>query len=568
MKNILGIWDGHDAGAALMIDGQLVCAANEERFTRRKLEVGFPHHAIRACLTQARLSPEEIHCVAGCTTDPAKTLSRLWPASQERYYRLRRRLASPSPLDPLTRLAKYHLTEWPGNRLTRWLSTRALHTQLASLGLDHCPLTLLDHHLCHAATAAHGLGQDNTLILTLDGVGDGRAGSLYHFQSGRLMPLASIAARDSAAIFFEQVTTLLHLRELEDEGKVMALADYAVPIPDADNPLLDLIQVDHLTLRARCHAGGLARQLKKIFWHHPQESFAAMAQRALEHWVLTLIRNAIRSTGIHRLALAGGLFANVRLNGQIRMLPEVSDCFIFPHMGDGGLAVGAACLAAPPQTPLLTDLHLGPESTPAELEQAVRDSGLPFRRLENPALESARLLTQGKIIGWFQGRMEYGPRALGGRSVLARPDRNDLRDALNLRLKKRAWYQPFCPSMLDSEAARLLADHHGAPNRFMTSLYHLRPEFQTALAGVMGRGGSCRPQMVADDASTPFAALLQAMQQLTGFGVVLNTSFNPHGAPLVNTPAQALEAFRAMGLDHLVLGNWCVDPAPDQTNEV
>ncbi|MBF0189798.1 MAG: hypothetical protein HQL99_01455 [Magnetococcales bacterium] len=560
-KNILGLWDGHDSGAALMRDGRLVCAVNEERLTRRKLENAFPRQSILACLRQGQIEPDQVQRVVGCTTDPAKTIARLWPASKERYYRLRRRLDAPSPLDPLIQQVKYHLTEWPGHPATRWLSTLALKRELQPLGLAHRPLTLFDHHRCHAAAAAHGLGLDETLVVTLDGVGDGRSGSLHRFHQGQLTPIASIAARNSAGIFFEQVTTLLHLRELEDEGKVMALADYAPPILPQDNPLRDWIQVSGVDFQARHHASGQLRHLRRLFWHQACEPFAAMAQQALEHWVVTLVTNALQATGAKRLALAGGVFANVRLNGRIRALPGVEVCHVFPHMGDGGLAVGAVCLAGSPRTDWLTDLHLGPEHTPETIARVVRNSGLPHRHLTDPVTEAARLLTAGRIVGWFQGRMEYGPRALGGRSVLARPDLPGIRDTLNLRLKKRAWYQPFCPAMRDSEAARLLADHHGPPNRCMTSLYHVRSEFQSALAGVIGPNGTCRPQMVADDAPGPFAALLAAMQESTGFGVLLNTSFNPHGAPLVNTPREALSAFQTMGLDHLVMGEWIVDGA-------
>ncbi|MBF0215298.1 MAG: hypothetical protein HQM00_17360 [Magnetococcales bacterium] len=555
---VLGFWDGHDSGAALMVEGRLLCAVNEERFTRRKQEIAFPRHAIAACLRHGKITPEQVQLLAGCTTDPAKTISRLWPAGKERYYRLRRRLADPSPLDPWSRRLKYHLTEWPGNGLTARLSTFALKRELQRLGLN-APLSLFDHHLCHAATAAYGLGLDESLVITLDGVGDGRSGSFHHFRQGELRHLSSLAARDSLGIFFEQITTLLHMRELEDEGKVMALADYAPAMAFRDNPLRELFAVEGLNLRARHHASGLYRHLERIFWRHAPEPFAAMAQQALEAWVIPLVTQAVASTGLRHLALAGGVFANVRLNGRIRQVPGVESCTIFPHMGDGGLAVGAACLGRRPQGPLMRDAQLGPEPDPQEVTRAVRSSGLPHRAVEDPASEAARLLTEGRIVGWFQGRMEYGPRALGGRSVLARPDLPEIRDILNLRLKRRAWYQPFCPSMLDSEAERLLSDYSGLPNRFMTALYRFRPEFRAALSGVSGRDGSCRPQMVADDAPGPYAALLRALRRSTGFGVVLNTSFNPHGAPIVNTPEEALNAFRAMGLDHLVIGGWVVD---------
>ncbi|MBF0296670.1 MAG: hypothetical protein HQL96_15915 [Magnetococcales bacterium] len=553
--NLLGIWDGHDSGAALLMDGRIVCAINEERLTRRKLEVAFPSRAIEACLHQGGIGADAIQQVACATSDIAKTLTRLWPGSKENYYRIRRRLDPPSSSNQIIKLAKYKITEMPGNRLSRWLSERILYRQLHAMGMTHSGLRLLDHHCCHAACAAYGSGFEQGLILTLDGVGDGLSGSVSLFDRGRLRRIAGIMARDSLGIFFEHVTTLLHMRELEDEGKVMALADWTTPIEVTRNPLLDFFRVDGMRVKARYHANLLYRELAKVYWRHTSEQFAAMAQQALETHTLALVRNALRETNSSRIALAGGLFANVRLNGLIRNLPEVAACHVFPHMGDGGLALGAALCCHPEPVAFWPDLYLGPEYTDAQIAQAIRSSGLPARHLEDPIPVAAKLLTDGKIIGWFQGRMEYGPRALGGRSVLALPGLPRIREALNLRLKKRSWYQPFCPSMLDGEAERLLEDHHHAPDRHMTSLYRVRSAFRGALDGVIGRDGSCRPQMVASDFS-PFSRLLQAIRQQTGLGVLLNTSFNSHGEPLVCSPQDALTAFANMGIDGLVMGNW------------
>ncbi|MBF0126055.1 MAG: hypothetical protein HQM02_02485 [Magnetococcales bacterium] len=556
--NILGLWDGHDSGAALVMAGRVVCAVNEERFTRRKLEIAFPAQALEACLHQGGLRPDAIDHIACATFDPAKTLTRLWPQSKERYYRVRRRLDPPSPSNHLIKSIKYWLTEKKGNGVTHWLSSRVLRAQLAGMGFSGCRFSLLDHHLCHGACAAFGAGFERAAVITLDGVGDGLSGSVGLWQEGTLRPVATLAARDSLGIFFEHVTSLLHMRELEDEGKVMALADFALPVPDEDNPLLDFFWLEGLRLRGRYHANELYRRLGAVYWRCTPEQFAAMAQRTLEKWVVELVRNALRTTRANQVALAGGVFANVKLNGLIRNLPEVAACHVFPHMGDGGLALGAALAVNPAAAHFWPDdLYLGPEYTRQELLDALEKSGLAYRQPVDLIGESATLIAAGQIVGWFQGRMEYGPRALGGRSVLALPGLPNLRDALNLRLKKRSWYQPFCPSMLDGEARRLLQDHAGAPDRYMTSIYQVRPEFRSALSGVLSRDGSCRPQMVAEDDSR-FAQLLKAIQMRTGYGVLLNTSFNSHGEPLVCSPDDALRAFATMGIDCLILGDWIV----------
>ncbi|MBF0143596.1 MAG: hypothetical protein HQL59_09110, partial [Magnetococcales bacterium] len=337
---ILGIWDGHDAGAALLQDGSLLAAENEERLSRRKLEIHFPERAIAACLETAGVDPSRIRQVAASTTDVAKTLARLYPASKERYYRLRRRLDPPSLADRLLKPLKYRVTEWPGNALTRHLSRRHLQGRLRAMGFADFELSLFDHHLCHAAAAACFSGFDPVLVVTLDGVGDALSGSVGVLRAGRWHRLATIAAGDSLGIFFEHVTNLLNMRELEDEGKVMALADWAVPVADADNPLLTLFRVEGLTVRGRLRGGALKRFLAATLWRTPAERFAGMAQRTLEYHVATLVARAVEASGLGDVALAGGVFANIKVNGAIRRLPGVRRCCVFPHMGDGGLAVG------------------------------------------------------------------------------------------------------------------------------------------------------------------------------------------------------------------------------------
>ena len=218
---------------------------------------------------------------------------------------------------------------------------------------------------------------------------------------------------------------------------------------------------------------------------------------------VALARDAVRLTGLRRLALAGGVVSNVKATRLVRLLPELEDLYVFPHMGDGGLALGAAVLAAlgtgEPVCGDLSRLDLGPEYAPPEIEGALTGSRLAAERPDDLPQRVADLLAAGRVVMWFQGRMEYGPRALGQRSVLARPDRPELRDRLNLVLKRRVWYQPFCPSMLESEAPRLLADWTGARNRAMTMAFEVGRDHRASLAGVISVDGTCRPQFVPDD---------------------------------------------------------------------
>jgi carbamoyltransferase len=560
--NILGIWDGHDSGAALLQDGRLRFAVNEERLSRRKLEIVFPVRSIDACLANSGLNPEQIDVVAATTCDPAKTLGRLWPGSKERYYAVRRRKTPPGSLAGLTRTMKYRMTEWSPGPVSRAVSHAVLKRQIGRLGFKRARVTIIDHHTAHASGAAWASGFDQCAVLTIDGLGDGLSATISTFVGGRLDPIAASSARNSIGVFFEHVTNLLNMRELEDEGKVMALSDYAAPIADADNPLLRWVRVKDGVIETERPGHAFRRPLARVHWRFPNEQFAYLAQRTVEHVVVALARDAVRLTGQRRLALAGGVVSNVKATRQIRLLPEVEDVFVFPHMGDGGLALGAAvsAAAASRETPRidLSHLDLGPAYDRAAIESSLRAAGLPAECAVNLPCRVAELLADGKIVMWFQGAMEYGPRALGHRSVLARPDRIELRDRLNLVLKRRVWYQPFCPSMLESDVSRLLADWTGGHNRSMTMAYKVADDYRQHLAGVMSVDGTCRPQIVGDDDSGPFPDLLRLARRHWEVGAVLNTSFNIHGEPLVCSPTEAIDVFIRSGADALAIGPFLV----------
>jgi len=620
---VLGIWDGHDAGAALVAGGEILFAVNEERLTRRKLEVGFPRLSIRSCLEHAGLVPAEIRTVAASTTDPAKTLTRLFPGLKEEYYLIRRRKMAPRRADPFKKAFKYRFTELAPNALSRMLSRVYMERQLKALGFADCRLELVDHHAAHAAAAAMCSGFPEALVLTLDGVGDGLSGSIWTWKGGDLSLLAALPARTSLGIFFEHVTNLMNMRELEDEGKVMALANFAYPIPNAENPMMELIGAKGLDIVSPYSASEMFRELKSILWRYPSEQFAYMAQRVLEKSAFALAEEALKRTGLKRMAVAGGVFSNIKMNMRLVNLPGLERLFVFPHMGDGGLAIGAALAVnrrlhgatacrlpdlylgpgystgeilrsigtgpvssgkaeatASPQWEGEAGTPLSPPTSPVMTEEGEKRAGtqLPsgrygenaeptpqageFRmsRIGDPAAEAARLILAGEIILWFQGRMEIGPRSLGHRSILARPDDRAIKDRLNLLLKKRVWYQPFCPSMLIEDAPALLetGKQEIRDNRFMTMGFRVRPERLALMEGVINVDGTCRPQFVGDEAPR-YRALLQRLKETLGFGVVLNTSFNLHGEPMVCAPGEAVEMLRRTGIRYLFMEDLLIE---------
>jgi carbamoyltransferase len=572
-QRVLGIWDGHDAGAALVAGEEILFAVNEERLTRRKLEVGFPRLSIGACLEHAGLVPAQIRTVAASTTDPAKTLTRLFPRLKEEYYLIRRRKMAPRRADPFKKAFKYRFTELAPNAISRMLSRSYMERQLKSLGFADCRLELVDHHAAHASSAAACCGFPEALILTLDGVGDGLSGSFWTWKGRELSLLAALPARTSLGIFFEHVTNLMNMRELEDEGKVMALANFAYPIPDAENPMMDVIGVKGLDIVSPYRSTEMFRRLSGILWRYPSEQFAYMAQRVLEKSAATLAEEALKRTGLKRMAVAGGVFSNIKMNMRLVELPGLERLFVFPHMGDGGLAIGAALAANRTfhgeSACRLPDLYLGPAyATEKILESVGSDIALPssetgefrIRRPDDPVAEAARLILAGEIILWFQGRMEIGPRSLGHRSILARPDDRAIKDRLNLLLKKRVWYQPFCPSMLVEDAPALLETQGQEirDNRFMTMGFRVRPERLPLMEGVINVDGTCRPQFVGDEAPR-YRALLRRLKETLGFGVVLNTSFNLHGEPMVCTPGGAVEMLRRTKIRYLFMEDCLIE---------
>ncbi|RMG40480.1 MAG: hypothetical protein D6719_10775 [Candidatus Dadabacteria bacterium] len=558
----LGIWDGHDAGAALIKDGKVLGAVNEERLSRRKLDAGFPSQSINYLLGLISAREKEKLTVCCSTYDFAKTITRIFPSLKEEYYLLRRRKKPPGKFSASKKLFKYYLTEIKGNWLTRLLSTKVLRNELKKIGINNA-LHIVNHHLAHAASAAFTSGYERTLVVTVDGIGDAESGSIWKFENGLLTKLSSLPGHASLGIFFEHVTNLLNMRELEDEGKVMALANYAFPVPDNQNPLKDLIQISGLKTTSTLGGPGMYYALKKILWSYPSEQFACMAQRVLEMKLIELIKNAVNISGINNVAYAGGVASNVKANMLIEHLPEVNKFYVFPHMGDGGLALGAALAVANNQVGLqkiaLPTLALGPEFSDKYIETVLTDCN-KVTKLDNNALssEAAGLIASGEIIFWFQGRMEYGPRALGQRSILARPDSVDIKNRLNLILKKRVWYQPFCPSLLYEDAIHALENFSGTDNFFMTTAFKVTPGYRDKLAGVMNVDFTCRPHLVTERDDSRFLNLLYNIKKMTEVGAVLNTSLNLHGEPLVCSPQDAVKLFMQTDINYMFIGSFLV----------
>ncbi|MCL5239695.1 MAG: hypothetical protein M1286_04495 [Candidatus Marsarchaeota archaeon] len=559
---ILGLWDGHDAGAALLEDDKVVFASNEERYTKRKLEIKFPHNSIIAALSYADIKPADVEVVAFPTVEFAKTLSRVFPYQQEAYYKFRRRKMLKPRNETMMHYLKYTMTSVGVLPSFAEISKAVVSGHLKNMGFDSFKLHAVDHHASHAATAAFTSGFDRALVITLDGLGDGLCGSISTLEKGKLERKKAISARHSIGVFYEQVTNIVGMRELEDEGKVMAMACYSYPFPFEDNRFKDFFSVKGTDITARYSPIKQYDMLSRMAWSMPREQVAYMAQQLLEHVLTEFVGNAIDEYGIGNVAMAGGLFSNVKANMQVRNLSALKKWYIFPHMGDGGTAMGAAMRVNYQLNGIskysFPNAYLGDSFTGDYIESALKkEKGIRYEEEKDKGGHAADLIGRDDYVFWFQGRMEFGPRALGNRSILAKADSESVKDKLNLYVKQREWYQPFCPSMLESEAKRLFDQVKGT-DRFMTMAYKVKDGKRDVMKSVMHTDNTARPQMVGDE-NKNYRKLLESVRKKMGHGVVLNTSFNIHGMPIVMSPEDALLTMKKTKTKHMFIGNFYVE---------
>ncbi|MDE1869640.1 MAG: hypothetical protein KGH71_01480, partial [Candidatus Micrarchaeota archaeon] len=497
---VLGLWDGHDSGAALLKDNQIIYASNEERFTKRKLEVKFPYNSIRAALAFAKIHPEDVEIVAFSTLDLSKTISRIFPQQKERYYEFRRRKMLKPRFENLMHFGKYEMTSIGPLPFCNAISKSIISSELGKMGFRNYRLYSVDHHTAHAATAAFPSGFRRALVITLDGVGDGLSGSISTLKGGILKGEKTISARNSLGIFYEQVTNIVGMRELEDEGKVMAMADYSFPFPFEKNRLKEFFKVNGTEIVAKHGPITQYEMLSKIAWSMPREQFAYMAQQLTEHVLAALVNNAIEEFGIGDVAMSGGVFSNVKANMKIKDLKRLKNWFVFPHMGDGGLAMGAAMyanyIANGTSSYNFENAYLGDSFSEDQIKNALKsERGIEYERVSSPGKYAGELINKNNYIFWFQGRAEFGPRALGNRSILANAGDDKVKERLNIHVKQREWYQPFAPAMLKDDAPKLLEGLKG-DSRFMTMTYKVKHDKKEIMKSVIHVDVTARPQIL------------------------------------------------------------------------
>lgn len=554
---ILGIADNHDSGAAVLVDGVPVAAVNQERIDRVKNSGAFPWGAIDAALDLAGIPAREVdQIVVGSAFTPSALL-RLMPQGHQRA----RAQGQFSPLLHGYILYQSALKRSGLHALEVEACRAILERRLRARPFPQRPITMIDHHRAHAEGAYRTQERDECLVLTVDAMGDGNTATVSLGQGGELDLLWQQSGLASLNTFYSRVTELLGFRPNRHEGKVTGLAAY-VPAPP---PL-----VEHLERRVRFVGPGFRRMpIRRAerrddpFWSalasYSREEVAAAAQQVLESSVLAFVRHWVAKTGCRHLAVAGGTFANVKLNQRIAALPEVESLWVYPHMGDGGLALGGALAAAGSPPTALASAGLGPAPREEDCARALSVAGLPRRRPEDPIAEVADLLAAGKVVARCVGPMEWGPRALGHRSVLYKCDEPEVNRWLNERLK-RSEFMPFAPICRAEDADRWFVGHGkaAASARYMTVCVDVTPEFARRCPAAVHVDGTARPQLVDAARAPALHALLSAMGQRTGTPVLINTSFNMHEEPIVCTAQDAVRAWKAAELDALWLGPYLV----------
>jgi carbamoyltransferase len=544
----------HDSSACIVRNGELLFAVAEERLSRLKHDGRFPRNAIQACLGFTGLRAEQIDEVCFGWQTPGLGFRQ----------DLKCMATGKMPLTGLNLLittmhflsmsrqgggAKRFLAEFPGS---------------------NGRFRFVDHHLAHALSAYSYSGMDEAAVVVVDGRGAWEATSLWHGRNGRLSHVLTIDWPDSLGLFYAAFTEYLGFVPYSDEWKVMGLAPYGKPGIDLRS------YIDLETVPYRVHAERLLSKGEAFAAIVPRlgpprvpeseiddrhKSIAFAVQDACESAIMSVVRLAIEKTKCRNLCLAGGVALNSKANGKIIASGMVDRIFVQPAASDEGVALGAAL--APfldnngrlPMQPM-RHAYLGTCFNDETIESLLKTYKIAYQRLSDPASVAAELLTQGKILGWYQGRMEFGPRALGSRSILADPRDPEMNARVNNAVKFREWWRPFAPSFKKESAPEYLESAYDSP--FMILTAQVRPEKRSVIPAVTHVDGSARPQTVEKEINPLYYRLIDEFGKHTGVPVIMNTSFNLRGEAIVQTPTDAIRTFFSSGMDALVMGSFLV----------
>lgn len=557
----------HDASAALYCDGKLIAAAEEERFSRVKHAKGkMPYAAVEFCLQHANIKPEQVDIVAFPYAQIGLKSPARWHYAKRHWY---------APDRALTAL-------FAGNR-RYWRNYKNVMKMLDDLaiGANRVEFVAVEHHLAHASSAYHLSGfKEKCAILGIDGKGEYATTFFGYGEHGKIHKIKEFYDPDSLGGMYGAMTEFLGFEMLDGEFKVMGMAPYGNPKRFDFSRLIEASNSDFKVNTKLLNCIGWRRYKREgkgyyfsqqlLDWlgcmrqgdeiDDPYVDYAASIQDLLETTTLALIEHylgdIIRATG--KICFAGGVALNVKLNQRIIALPGVQELFVQPAASDAGTAIGAASYAsqlAGVAVEKMTHVYLGPSYTTEQCIAACEQYEQPVRwqRLENVSEQTAKILAAGNPVAWFQGRMEFGPRALGNRSILGSPSERGVADKINAQIKYRERWRPFCPSILDRIAPDILQTNHPSP--YMTFTFDVAPSWKTRIPEVVHEDGTARAQIVDKTSNPRYYSLLEEVEKISGNGVLLNTSLNRRGEPMVCSPTDALTMFYGSDLEYLVMEN-------------
>ncbi len=544
----------HNTSAALLLDGRLVAFAEEERFNREKYTMAFPDQTIRYCLEEAGAKPEDVTLTAFAGQPRAEIFH--------------------SAVGAFRHAGRPWYRDWLRDQIVMtgvvkgFGQARRIRGRHAYDG----PVEMIGHHQCHASSAFHCSPFEKAAILTIDAQGDGIATGLYRGEGTKIDVVKTWSfPQYSVGHFYDCVGEWLGFRPVRDAGKVMGLSSFGDPdamrekfarfvhFEDDGHVRFDLDYLKNEKGRRSSkrfeQLFGPARRDDEEVTDSRFADVAAGAQAIVEENLLRLAKYAAERTGLENVGIAGGVGLNSVANGELAMTDIFENVWVQPAAYDGGLALGAALQAwhnrGGDRRFVMDHAYWGPDTVTAEVRDALRISKAHWREIEDPAAEAASLVAENLIVGWYQGRAEVGPRALGNRSILANPQNPDMKDIVNRDVKHREGFRPFAPSCILEEADRWF--ERGGPSPYMLKIWRVKPEGHTRLPSITHTDGTARLQTVEQSHNPMYHRMLTELGRMTGIPCVLNTSFNIRGEPIVNSPLDALKCYFSTGLDALVI---------------
>jgi len=590
-----------DATVSVVIDGKIVFAAGEERFSRVKQQDGFPRLALQAALDYTGLkitdfdevayafmaADSEAKAIESNLQEEKAFIARFVPEDlsskiKEALQKVPdRQQAIHGLTEPNAKMEKGLLhnsfysmagaqtfasnkaalkgsADWAEQAISSFQHwQQELEQGLASFGWTK-PIKRVDHHMSHAANSYYCSGFEAALCITLDGYGTGLAGSVSEARAGRIRRLHGISYPNSLGTLYEHVTSSTGFKPGRHEGKIVGLASYGDPTILQDILLSRIEQKDGDFKIYEANNIYFSRYLAAKF---PKIDVAAAYQRVLEIVAVNFVKFWVKKTGLNKIVLSGGVTANVKLNQRIFEIEGVEELFVYPNMGDGGCGTGAALYISQhgKVQPTIQNAYFGPDYSEEELLAALDAEGLKAERPENLAAEVASLINEGQVVARFDGRMEYGPRALGNRSIMYHAREPEVNQWLNKRLG-RTEFMPFAPVTLYEAREKCYHNIQGAEHaaEFMTVTFDCTDFMKVNCPAAVHVDGTARPQLVKREVNQGYYDILKEYEKLTGIPSLINTSFNMHEEPIVNSPHDAVRAFLDGKLDYLLLGPYLV----------